>query len=256
MPHGALGGDVDVAQIMVVVFFIFFVFLIYHLRKEDKREGYPMKDSVGGADEVGFPLMPAPKTFRLLEGGVATAPHPEIPQVFSGRPFWRGPGSAIEPVGDPLQAGVGPAAWSMRKDRPLTFGELQLQVVPIRATDKAWSVVWADLDPRGMPVFAADKTAVGTVIDLWVDRSVKILRYLEIELSLDGAAGRRILAPIYHAHIKPRPGRVRLIGIPAASLPGAPGLASPDQITAREEDRVNAFFAGARFFRPVLEPRP
>ena len=37
------GAYLDVAQVTLYVFWIFFGCLIYYLRREDKREGYPLE---------------------------------------------------------------------------------------------------------------------------------------------------------------------------------------------------------------------
>ena len=42
MQAGAITGYIDVAQIALYAFWIFFAGLIFYLRKEDKREGYPL----------------------------------------------------------------------------------------------------------------------------------------------------------------------------------------------------------------------
>lgn len=62
---------VDFAQICVYLFWLFFAGLIVYLRREDKREGYPLESSRGG-DIVtqGWPAMPEPKEER--------APHPAL----------------------------------------------------------------------------------------------------------------------------------------------------------------------------------
>ncbi len=54
-------GYFDGAQIMVYAFWIFFFSLIIYLRKEDKREGYPLETDKGPRE--GFPRMPEKKTF-------------------------------------------------------------------------------------------------------------------------------------------------------------------------------------------------
>ena len=65
---GNITGYVDLAQILLYVFWIFFAGLIYYLVQENHREGYPMESGSGGRAVVkGFPI-PEPKTF-LLEGG-------------------------------------------------------------------------------------------------------------------------------------------------------------------------------------------
>ena len=49
MENGAITGSIDVAQVVLYVFWIFFAGLIFYLRREDKREGYPLvSDRAGG----------------------------------------------------------------------------------------------------------------------------------------------------------------------------------------------------------------
>ena len=43
MIRGAVTGYIDVAQLVLYAFWIFFVGLIFYLRREDKREGYPLE---------------------------------------------------------------------------------------------------------------------------------------------------------------------------------------------------------------------
>lgn len=43
MPTGALTGYVDVAQVVLYAFFLFFAGLVFYLRREDRREGYPSR---------------------------------------------------------------------------------------------------------------------------------------------------------------------------------------------------------------------
>lgn len=247
MAPGDLGGGVDVAQLCVVAFFLFFIGLVLTLRREDKREGYPLKDPAGRPDQLGFPEPPKPKVFHLMEGGLTTAPHPEEEEALPARPLALKPGFPLAPTADPLLGALGPAAFAQRKDEPLIMSEDKIQVLPLRLLPE-WSLVWEDLDPRGMIVVGAEGTPYGTVADVWIDRSVKILRYLEIALDGVEAPARRVIAPIYFADINPRRKRVKLIGVPGRRLLEAPGLATGDRITAREEDRVNAFYAGAKFY--------
>ncbi len=55
----------DVAQIAIWLFWIFFGGLIFYLRREDHREGYPLEDETPGVTKQGWPKPPAPKT-RIL----------------------------------------------------------------------------------------------------------------------------------------------------------------------------------------------
>jgi len=48
MPTGALTGYVDVAQVVLYAFFLFFAGLVFYLRREDRREGYPLEDEAVG----------------------------------------------------------------------------------------------------------------------------------------------------------------------------------------------------------------
>jgi len=253
MPQtGGLVGDFDVAQLMVILFFLFFVGLVLHLRQEDKREGYPLKDPAGGPDQEGFPPMPAPKTFILMEGGTATAPHPEVEPPLLARRVPNVPGSPLIPTGDPLRDGVGPAAYALRKTRPLIYDYHKVQVLPLRSLPD-WSVAYPDKDPRGFRVLAADGVDVGVVVDLWIDRSVKILRYLEVEVKT--ALGTRLsLLPIHYTDIKTRKRLIKVSAIRGVQFVEVPGTSAADTITAREEDQLNAFYAGARFFRGFPTP--
>ena len=107
----------DVAQLVLYAFFAFFAGLIWYLRKEDRREGYPLEsEALGGVKERGWLFLPEPKTFRLADGSVVQAPT----YLPDSRPInavkvepW--PGAPFDPVGDPLLAGVGAGAWAVRR---------------------------------------------------------------------------------------------------------------------------------------------
>ena len=250
---GAIIGDMDAAQLLLVGFFLFFFGLVLHLRQEDKREGYPLIDPAGGPDQVGFPPLPKPKTFHLMDGGTVTAPRPEAREPILGRPLFPSPGAPILPSGDPLTDKVGPASVGARKDRPLIYERDKIQVLPMRLLP-GWRFPAGDPDPRGQPVVDAAGREVGIVKDLWIDRSVKILRYLEIETGLSET--RTVLLPIYHADISTRRRRVKAIALDAARLRGIPVTREADSITAQEEDEVNAYCAGAVFFDREFKTRP
>ena len=70
MQTGAITNYIDVAQLVLYAFWIFFAGLIFYLRREDKREGYPLISERSGSITVqGFPPIPKPKTFLLAHGG-------------------------------------------------------------------------------------------------------------------------------------------------------------------------------------------
>jgi photosynthetic reaction center H subunit len=124
--------------------------------------------------------------------------------------------------------------------------------MPLRSLPD-WGLAYADQDPRGLRVISAEGLDVGVVVDLWIDRSVKILRYLEVEVKL-AIGTRRSLLPIYYTDIKAKRGLVKVSAIRAGQFADVPTTSAPDTITAREEDQVNAFYAGAKFFRGFPTP--
>ena len=63
-------GRLDVAQLMLYGFWLFFFALVYYLRREDKREGYPLESRRGPVG--GWPAPPGPKAFLAREGAELT----------------------------------------------------------------------------------------------------------------------------------------------------------------------------------------
>jgi len=241
-------GTIDLAQIALYAFWIFFAGLIFYLRREDKREGYPLESDRGGRVVVqGFPAIPSPKTFHLSDGSVVHAPRRETEHSVPMRPAASFPGAPFEPTGNPMQDGVGPAAYAMRPDHPeLIFDAPEPKIVPLRVAP-AYSIAEEDPDPRGMTVLGLDAVAGGTVVDAWVDRSDVLLRYLEVEVAGD-AGPRRVLVPMTLVRIDHRRRTVRLASVTAAQLAAAPGTAKPDEMTMREEDRITAYFASGHLY--------
>ena len=59
MESGAITSYIDVAQVTLYAFWAFFAGLILYLRREDKREGYPLESERSSRVRVeGFPAMP------------------------------------------------------------------------------------------------------------------------------------------------------------------------------------------------------
>ncbi len=255
--RGAITEHLDAVQIIVAAFFVFFTGLVYYLRREDKREGYPLRDvSPRNAAIEGFPPMPPAKIYLLQEGGTTAMPHHFEPSATRAAPMERHPGAPLVPIGDAMFAEVGPGAYPMRKDTPL-LSEGEPQVLPIRAAP-GWDVTRGDADPRGMQVLDAAKVPVGTVTDLWVDRGVKLLRYLEVELDprLGAISAGPLLVPIFRTDIRARRRVVLLRSMLAGYLRTAPRLKSRDRISAREEDQVNAYFAAAAMYGRTYTAEP
>jgi photosynthetic reaction center H subunit len=247
IPSGVIGGiigGIDVAQAVLVVFVGFVLGLFVWLRREDKREGYPLEDPAGGKPLVGVPLPPPPKPFMLMNGELAYMPHPEGRTDLALSPSRPVPGAPFVPTGDPLADGVGPAAWASKRDEPLMTWEGAHQVRPLRLRP-GWGVERGDPDPRGMPVIDREGVRVGVVRDLWLDNGVQILRYIEIDVTAEGAPpGTRAMVPIYFAEVEGRLGEVSVPALTAAQFAAFPQLREPDVITALEEDRASAWCAG------------
>lgn len=238
-------GTIDLAQIVLYAFWIFFAGLIFYLRREDKREGYPLQSDRGERVMVqGFPAVPPPKTFLLADGSTIQAPRHETEHQVAIRPAAGFPGAPFEPTGNPMQDGVGPAAYAMRPDHAeLVFDSPDPKIVPLRAAPE-YSIAEDDPDPRGMTVIGLDGVAGGRVVDAWVDRSDVLLRFLEVEV----AGGRHVLVPMTLVRIDHKRGRVRLASVTAAQLAEAPGTADAETITMREEDRIAAYFASGHLY--------
>jgi photosynthetic reaction center H subunit len=67
MPEQVFNGGLDVTEWVLYGFFLFFAGLIIYLRREDRREGYPLEDDVTGRreSEGGLLFTAQPKVFRL-----------------------------------------------------------------------------------------------------------------------------------------------------------------------------------------------
>jgi len=257
--RGAITQYIDVAQILLYAFWIFFAGLIVYLRREDKREGYPLEsDRSAAAPRVeiqGFPRRPALKFFRLAHGGTAEVPNlarQERDLAAQATGPW--PGAPWQPIGNPMLAGVGPGAHSARSDVPdLTF-EGHPRIVPMRIADD-FTIAARDSDPRGMSVRCADGSSAGVVRDLWVDRSEPQIRYLEVEVPADTGT-RAVLLPMGFARFDLLSRCVRVRAILAEQFAQVPGLANPDQITLLEEDRITAYFGGGTLYATPARSEP
>jgi len=254
MQTGAFTGYFDVAQVVLYIFWIFFAGLIFYLRREDKREGYPLEsDRSGGRIRVqGFPSIPPPKAFKLSDGSVVYAPRVEndTRQILA-RPTGKALGSPLEPIGNPMLAAVGPGSYALRSNHPdLMLDGLPL-IVPLRRA-AGFSVASEDPDPRGMGVYGGDKERAGTVKDVWVDRAEPQIRYLEVEIP----GGRSVLLPIHYSKFDVSRGRVNVQSILSTQFADVPALANPDQVTLLEEDKITAYYAGGKLYATAARSEP
>lgn len=247
MPTGAITQYIDVAQLALYAFWIFFAGLIYYLRREDKREGYPLESDRSGSIKVqGWPAMPGPKTFLLRDGSVRVVPAPVSNSPIAANPVGNWPGAPLEPTGNPMKDGVGPAAYAQRADVPDRTQDGRSKIVPLRVAT-GYHLEARDPDPRGMTVVGADGVAGGVVRDVWVDRSENMLCYMEVEVAANGGT-RRVLLPVNFTKINRGRGLVTVNSILGAQFADVPGIAFPDQVTLREEDRICAYYAGGTLY--------
>lgn len=288
MPIGAFTGQFDVALLCVQVFFVFFLCLVYYLRQEDKREGYPLVSErtrkTGGRVVVeGFPPVPKPKVFIQPHGRPPVfAPRVEEAQPIHAMRLGNQLGLPIEPIGDPMLAGVGPGSWLPKADEPdLSFnGEPVFR--PMR-TEPEFHVHKKDPDPRGWAIVGLDKERAGRVVDIWIDKSEHFARFLEVELDpaihalriveepatpdeehlfdkVDDATAEtrdrlsreiteappphRVLIPTEFISTNPARRLVRTDAVTAAQFANAPGRKADTLLTAREEQRIRGYFGG------------
>ena len=250
METGAITQYVDVAQIVLYLFWIFFAGLIYYLIRENHREGYPMDSGrENGPKIVGWPV-PGPKTFKMADGHQTLAPDFSRPDgAYQGQPSHGWNGAPLEPVGDPLLAGVGPGAWAQRADVPDLTYHGEAKIVPLRvATDHEVSV--QDVNPIGLPVIGGDGEVAGHVKDLWVDRSETLFRYLEVELP----NGQSVLTPTPFARIRRK--EVEVASILSYQFANVPKLRNPDQITLLEEEKVSAYYGAGTLYATPSRQEP
>ena len=248
MQIGALTGYFDVAQVTLYGFWIFFAGLMLYLRREDKREGYPMIPDRPQPRTVveGFPPTPPAKRFILGHGGFRVSR--ELERPIAALPTSPAPGSPLEPTGNPMIDGVGPASWAMRTDEPdVGFDDRKPKIVPLRLSP-SFFLATEDPNPIGMPVVGADRIVAGTCVDVWIDRSEVIIRFLEAEVA--GLAGpRRVLIPMNLAKIVEgnRP-KIRVASLLAAQFAEIPAIRSAEQITLLEEDKIFGYFGGGKLY--------
>jgi photosynthetic reaction center H subunit len=251
MFDAATFNNIDLAQISLYIFWLFFALLVYYLQTENMREGYPLENEDGGAESWNLPL-PAPKTFKLPHGrGEVTVPDykREAREVALKRvgPF----GYPLEPTGDPMLDGVGPAAWAPRRDEPELDGKGHPKIRPMKALHGF--EVSAGIDPRGLQVQAGDGEVVGKVADLWVDEPEQMVRYIEIDLDAAWGGGKR-LVPIGMARIWPS--RLQVRSIFGKHFKDVPQTKKADVITKLEEEKISTYYAGGTLYASPARQEP
>jgi photosynthetic reaction center H subunit len=251
METASFTSTFDVAELAFYAFVLFFFGLVYYLRREDKRDGYPLdsdRTAISGGRIVvqGWPAIPPPKKFLLH--------HDPAPKEFVRKerdlrglltPAEGYPGAPMVPLGDPMQDGVGPASYAERLDVPdVTYDEQLPKIVPLRAAN-GYYLAEEDPDPRGMDVVTLDGVVAGRCVDVWVDRSETFVRLIEVE---PAAGGRTVLVPTMLIRMNDARRKIYVKSVTAKQLAAAPRTQNPDIITLKEEDRIAGYFAGGHMY--------
>jgi photosynthetic reaction center H subunit len=252
--HPNVSTGIDVALLVFWAFLLFFVCLIFYLRREDRREGYPLEDERSGrVDTVGGVLhTAATKSFLLPFGhGTVTAPTKgREPVNIAAKRLDRTPGSPYTPTGNPLVDGIGPAAWADRAKRPDLDMDGHPRIIPL-STAIGFGIAREDSNLAGWPVVGADGAVAGTVSNLWIDTADRLVRYIQI-----ADLGGPLLAPMMMAKVDRRRRRVVIDALNAAQFAGVPRLEATDQITLYEEERVQAYFGGGYLYANAARQEP
>lgn len=256
MKLGQITSYIDVAQVTIWTFWVFFVGLIIYLRREDRREGYPLFSEPSNTYKPGDTFfIPPPKVFRLPHGGTASAPNGKVDaRVPNGTKIGAWPGAPIEPNGDPMLAAIGPGSYAERANTPDLHVDGQPKISPMRVAS-GFAVVDRDPDPRGMSIIGADRGVAGTVTDIWVDRSETIIRYLEAEAPGAGGA-RRFLVPMTFAKVDGRRRQVKVSALLAHQFANVPATSKPDSVTLLEEDKICAYYGAGTLYAEAKRTEP
>jgi photosynthetic reaction center H subunit len=253
MPTGALTQHIDVAQVVLYAFWVFFALLIFYIRQEDRREGYPLESDVTGRSmATGWPFLPSPKEFVLPHNqGVVTVPNDiRDTRPIAARKINSFAGAPLEPTGNPLADGVGPASWAERSDTPDLNLHGEPRLVPM-STLEGWEVDPYDPDPRGYDVVGCDKVSAGEVTDIWVDTSEHMIRYLEVSVK----NGPKVLLPITFTLVNQK-GYVYVHSIKSTDFAGVPKTKNPAQVTRREEDKITGYYGGGTLYATPERSEP
>ncbi|MEM8799316.1 MAG: photosynthetic reaction center subunit H [Pseudomonadota bacterium] len=262
---GAITGYIDVAQLVLYLFWIFFFGLVFYLQKEGRREGFPLEEDDGTMIDQSWVWIPEkPKVFKVKYG-----PHKEIEsgprdtRKLALKKVFPWAGSPFEPTGDPMADGVGPASYAERGDHPDWSVDGEAKIKPLRETPDFFPA-GEDNDPRGMKVFGADGLVAGVVSDIWVDKGEYLGRYVEVDLSKGEAGGEgAVLLPFNFMRVKgpknifatltgiepmERDIGVHVDAIRADQFSGVPKTKKPNEITLREEDMIMGYFGGGKLY--------
>lgn len=257
MQAGTYLTSIDLATVAIYSFWVFFAGLVLYLNRESKREGYPLV-TPGKPRQVNIglpPGLPSPKVFRLANGSTVMAPKFEAERDIAAISYDRSEGSPIIPTGDPMIDGVGPAAYALRANHPaLLHDDGTPAIVPLRIAP-GFGVDGGDPDPRGFDVLDADGEVAGNCVDVWLDKSEMIFRYIEVSVAT-GLGSRTMLIPVPLIRVDGERRVVKVKTLLAKHFAQAPTLSYRDSITLREEDQVAAYVASGQLYAKPERSEP
>ena len=102
--------------------------------------------------------------------------------------------------------------------------------------EKSFRILPSDTDPRGLEVFGLEGKVGGTCVDVWVDRSEHIIRYVEIKT----LSGNSVLAPFNLTVIKKN--AIFINSIMSSQFEDVPGLKNANTISLLEEEKIMGYF--------------
>ena len=255
MIRGAI-GNLDVAQIVLYAFFVFFAGLVYYLRREDRREGYPLESEAFERQKPrGFLLIPRPKVFRMAHDLAVLAPRFDVdPRALNATKVEPWPGSPLQPAGDPMRAEIGPGAYALRANVSEKTHDGRDLIVPLRIATN-FAVASEDGNPVGMAVIGADGRIAGSVRDVWVDRAESIIRYYEVEVGA-AAAAKTVLLPVTFSSVDAGRRRIRVEAILGHQFADVPVTHGRHSVTSLEEEKITVYYGAGTLYATADRAEP
>lgn len=253
-------GTFDITVLVLYLFFAFFLGLVLYLQAESTREGFPLENDVTGEQEPvpGIFFRALPKPYDMADGTTLLKPDGvrDTHEVsYRKTAVWSG--APIEPVGNPLTAGVGPGSYAMRADVPDMTTHGITRIAPLRIAPDYY-IDPLDAQLRGMKLVGKDGKAGGTITDVWVDRSEFLVRYLEVA-TIDATGiptGQTVLVPMTMCSVKKATNSVRLDPVLGSQIADAPKLANANQITLLEEEKLVGYFGAGYLYATSDQVEP
>ena len=194
--RGAITGYIDVAQVVLYAFWIFFAGLIFYLRREDKREGYPLEiERSGDVGGRASRSSPSPRPSCSPHGGTRLSPRATSATARRSTPKRPSPGPARRLARPAIRCSTAsarlPTPMRVRYARPHHRRPRPRScrcASPTDFIDRAARSRSARHDGG-----RRRRQVAGTVTDVWVDRSEIAGPLLEVD---DRRAGKRVLLPM------------------------------------------------------------